>query len=171
MSETVATKGDSVPAKLQVFVKVPLRYGSVRRDTIVFGDCNLVALLAPHEQVDIFVLIGVLHTFLAVLGHFEGVRLESRPVGAVDGSGDRSALTVHKLVPQGVEFINRIVVLEGDQVATLITIGVSLVIEILIVEGLVHVTDVVDQKAECVGLSKLLITSVQTVQNVVVNVA
>lgn len=171
MSKTVATKGDSVPANLQVLIQVPLGHNSVGRNSFVFGNTNLVAFLGPQEDVNILVLVGVLDTSLAVGGHLDSVSLESGPVSAVDWSSNACALTVHKFVPQSVQLINRVVVLQGDQVTALVTVGVSLIVEVLIMEGLVHVANVVDQQTKRIGFSKVLITIVKTIQDVVVNVA
>ena len=54
------------------------------------------------------------------------------------------------MVPEGVEFINAVVVFEGDEVAAFVTVGVVSGVEVFVVEGLVHIANVVDEEAECV---------------------
>jgi len=63
------------------------------------------------------------------------------------------------------------VVLKWHQVATLVAIRVLSSVHVLIVEWLVHVTNIVDQQTQSVGLGKKLITWVKSVLNVVVDVA
>lgn len=171
MCKTVATKGDSVPANLQVLIQVPLGHCSVGRNSVVFGNTNLEAFLRPQEHIDVLVLVLVLDCSLTVGIHLNSVSLEGGPVSAVNGSSDASALTVHEFVPQGVQLINGVVVLQGDQVTALVAVGVSLIVEVQVMEGLVHIPNVVDQQAQSIRFSKIFITFVKTIQDVVVNVA
>ena len=48
------------------------------------------------------------------------------------------------------QFIHTVVVFERDQVAAFVTVGVLSRVEVFVVEGLVHVADVVDEEAESV---------------------
>jgi hypothetical protein len=54
-------------------------------------------------------------------------------------------LSVHQNVPYGVQLIGSIVVGESDKIGSLVTVGVELAVLSLSVEGLMHVSNVVDQ--------------------------
>ena len=55
---------------------------------------------------------------------------------------------VHELVPECVQLVNIVVVLEWDIVAALVTVGELAVVVRLAMQGLHYVTHVVDDQAE-----------------------
>lgn len=62
-------------------------------------------------------------------------------------------------------------VLQWDKVAAFITIWVSSVEKVFVMEWLMHITDVMDQKTQSIRSCQVLITVVQVVEDVVINVA
>ena len=79
-------------------------------------------------------------------------------------------LSVENFVPEGVQFIDFIVVLEWEEVSTLVTRSELGRVEILAVERLDKVTDVVDEKAKGNRLGNVLIVS-ELVRQVRVHIA
>ena len=77
---------------------------------------------------------------------------------------------VKNLVPEGVELIDRVVVLEREHVGSLVTLRELRVVSVLAVEGLHKIADVVDEKAQAVGLADILIVA-ELVHQVGVDVA
>jgi hypothetical protein len=61
-------------------------------------------------------------------------------------------------------------IFERNQVSSLVTIRVSLVVEIQVVEWLMHITNVMNQEAKGVGLSEIFVSGVQSILNVIVHV-
>ena len=57
---------------------------------------------------------------------------------------------VHELVPKRVQFIDIVVILEWDLVATFVSVGKLAVVVRLAMQGLHDVTHVVDNQAEAV---------------------
>lgn len=171
VSKTVATKSDSVLAHHKLFHKVFLGDGLINSDSGVKSDSDFVAFVAPHAHVEVLVLSFVGNGVSSVQLDASGLNLKSGPVLSVDGSSDRVVLGVHDLVEERMELIDIVMVLEINQIATLVTVGVGCVVERFVVQRLVHVTHVVDEQAESVGLGDIFVTGVQTVLNVVVDVA
>lgn len=96
--------------------------------------------------------------------------MESWPISIVDGSRNTGALRIHEFIPEGMKLINRVMIFERNQVSTLVTIRVSLIIEIQVVEWLMHITNVMNQEAKGVGLSEIFVTCVQMVEDEIINV-
>ena len=64
---------------------------------------------------------------------------------------------VDELIPEGVELIDVIVVLEWEEVSTFVTVRELRVVAVLTVEGLDEVTHIVDEEAEGVRFGDVLI--------------
>lgn len=68
------------------------------------------------------------------------------------------------------QLIDVVVVFEGKLIGTFVADGELVVVAVRGVEGLVDVTQVVDEEAEGVALSDVRVTGVESVLNVVVDV-
>jgi len=85
---------------------------------------------------------------MATVCHSDRVLLEDFPVSLVDRASDTLMLAVHEDVPDSVQLISTVVVLGSDRISSFVAIGVRFTVLGLVMEGLVHVTDVVDQKSQ-----------------------
>lgn len=68
------------------------------------------------------------------------------------------------------QLISTIVIWEFKSIGSGVTFGEVRVVSVLVVEGLVDVSNIVDQQAQSVRLCKLRLTGVQSVLDVVVDV-
>ena len=87
------------------------------------------------------------------------MRLEGVPGLRGERAGDVVVLGVENLVPEGVQLVDFIVILEGEVVSAFITCGELSRVEVFAVEGLDEVADVVDEEAEGIRLGDVLIVS------------
>lgn len=78
---------------------------------------------------------------------------------------------VENLVPECVQLVHTVVVGQREQICTLVASRVLLVVAAFAVEGLVDVTNVMDQQTEGVGLRQVRLSRVKAVLDVLVDVA
>ena len=83
---------------------------------------------------------------------------------------DKVSFCVEDLVPERMQFVNIVVILEREQVSSFVTINKLFVKAILAVERLYDVTNVMNEQTERVRLSIALVTRVESILNVIIDV-
>ena len=84
--------------------------------------------------------------------------------------GNEIAFCVEDLVPERVQFVNIVVIFEGEQVSSFVTINKLFVKAIFAVEWLHNVANIVNEETESVRLRIALVTRVKSILNVIVDV-
>jgi len=128
-------------------------------------------LLAPFVYIDVLIVTFVLDSILTIISHVNRVLLESFPHSSFDRPRNTLVLGVHQDVPHRVQLISTVMILCFNCICAFVTVRVCLAVLSLVVERLVHVADVMDQQTQRERLGQVLTTWVQSVLDVVVNVA
>lgn len=171
VSKAVAGKHNALLNHDQVSVDVLLGKGNILFNTVVQSNANVVGLVHPVLPLEILVDTLICNDILIAShkvgdGHFKG-----SPIIIRDGPRDRVVLGVHQGVVDGVELISAVMVGQIERVTTIVTLDIFIVEKVHIVEGLMKVTQEVDEEAERVRQGNILIfIRVQPVANVIINV-
>lgn len=160
----VESVGESVTAKIESFiddwfefVEIGLWNGLVFIDTIVGCLGDAIGLHGEPVVVQTLVDRGIANNIRVVSHHTGDLWLEVVPGVLCERPCDVVVAVVHELVPEGVQLVDIIVVLEREQVATFVAIGELRVKQILAVQWLHQIPHVVDHQAQSVRLGDILI--------------